>query len=66
MKNEMEGFDGSNSDYLRHHFPPCMNRNELVKVIREHEGLVAKKSRNFLVNELETIILFQIRCDSRW
>lgn len=64
MQNEVEGFDGSNKEYLCHHFPAYMSKKELVKAVKANEGFVGKKSRNFLVNELETIILFQIRCES--
>lgn len=63
MKNEVAEFDSSSMDYLNSHFPLCMSKNDLILHIHSNEEYYQTKSRNYLINELETLILFQIRCN---
>ena len=61
MKNEVPDANMDDPEYLTLNFHPCMTKKSLAKTIREYDGVVGKKSRPFLVNELEMIILFHIR-----
>ena len=51
--------------YLSLNFPACMTKANLIHSIKENAGVVKKKTRRELIDELETIILFAIRDDSR-
>ena len=42
-----------------------MTKADLISSIKEQGGVVKKKTRSELVDELETIILFTIRDDSK-
>lgn len=64
MKKEIPGSDMEDEDYLRHNYPACMTKKALVSAIKQYEGAFENRSRSGLVNQLETIILFQIRCES--
>ena len=64
MKKEIPDSDMEDEDYLRQNYPPCMTKKALVSAIKHYEGAFENRSRSGLVNQLETIILFQIRCES--
>ena len=64
MKKEIPDSDMEDEDYLRKNFPACMTKKALVSAIKHSEGAFENRSRSGLVNQLETIILFQIRCES--
>ena len=51
--------------FLTSHFPICMKKRDLVAKLKENQGVVNKKSRRELANDLETFILFSIREDRR-
>lgn len=63
MKKENPSADMEDEDYLANNFPPCMTKKALVSAIKEYEGAFEHRSRSALVNQLETIILFHIRCE---
>ncbi|KAK8822740.1 hypothetical protein AV274_5576 [Blastocystis sp. ATCC 50177/Nand II] len=65
MKKEIPDSDMEDEDYLRQNFPACMTKKALVSAIKHYEGAFENRSRSGLVNQLETIILFQIRCENK-
>lgn len=66
MKKENPSADMEDEDYLANNFPPRMTKKALVTAIKEYEGAFEHRSRSALVNQLETIILFHIRCERNY
>ena len=64
MKKECPSADMEDEEYVTLNFPLCMTKKQLQAEVKKHGGITANKTRLFLINELESIILFQIRCDS--
>ena len=64
MKKEIPDSDMEDEDYMRQNFPASMTKKALVSAIKHYEGAFENRSRSGLVNQLEAIILFQIRCES--
>lgn len=64
MKENNAG-DMENKEFLESNFPACMKKEELIAKLSESQGVVERKSRRDLVNELETLLLFSFRGERR-
>lgn len=52
-------------EFLGSNFPACMKKEDLIAKLSESQGVVERKSRRDLVNELETLLLFSFRGERR-